>query len=203
MVYAGKSYIEHPPRKLAFTSVQVGFSCKWVNDGQHLILGWFDAICDSPSQIYHSALPLSPFSSWVRKCYSLELSGEVKVVKGLPDGWGTCFRTVTFDDKPCGLAHWEGTITVGLDTGGIIILNGATGTQTAILSGHTNQVESLTFSSDGTSLVSGSLDDTIMLWDMQTGGVVKTFHGHTSGVCSVSISSDTTTIASGSYDHTI
>jgi len=51
--------------------------------------------------------------------------------------------------------------------------------------------------------VSGSDDTTINLWDVQTGGVVKTFCGHTSWVCSVSISAGNTTIASGSDDETI
>jgi len=63
-------------------------------------------------------------------------------------------------------------------------------------------VRSLTFSSDGTSLVSGSYDKTVKLWDVQTGGVVKTFHGHTGKIRSVSISADHTTIASGSEDRT-
>jgi WD40 repeat protein len=55
----------------------------------------------------------------------------------------------------------------------------------------------LAFSSDGTSLVSGSDDCTVKLWDVQTGGTVKTFFGHTELVLSVSISADYTIIASG------
>jgi WD40 repeat protein len=86
--------------------------------------------------------------------------------------------------------------------GDIIILDAITGSQMAVLSGHT-WVNCLTFSSDGKSLVSGSDDKTVKLWDMQTGGVVKTFHGHTQWVWSVSISADHTRIASGSGDHTI
>ena len=61
----------------------------------------------------------------------------------------------------------------------------------------------LTFSSDGTSLVSGSDDKTVKFWGVQTGGVVEAFHGHTEGVWSVSISADCTTIASGSDDRAI
>ena len=107
------------------------------------------------------------------------------------------------DSGPLTIACWKDTIAVCLASGKIITLDGITGTQTAILSGHTDYVGSIAFFPDGTSLVSGSGDKTIKLWDVQTGGVVKTFHGHTSFVHSVSISSDCTLVASGSADRTI
>jgi len=186
-----------------FTFVQAGASCEWVDDGQHFILEYFDAICNSPSQIYHSALPLCPSSSWLCKHYTAELSQEFKVVKGLPAGWGTCSRTVTLDHKPWTLMCWKDVIAVGLDSGEIITLDGITGIQTAILSGHSDKLRSLAFSPDGTSLVSGSYDKTVKLWDVQTGGVIKTFHGHNDSVVSVSISADCSMITSGSADHTM
>ena len=124
-------------------------------------------------------------------------------MNGLPAGWGTCSRTVILDSMPLTLTHWKDTIAVGLSSGKIIILDRVTGIQTAILFGHTKYVRSVAFFPDGTSLVSGSDDKTIKLWDMQTGGVVKTFHGHADWVRSVSISSDCTTVTSGSDDKTI
>jgi len=203
MVYVGKFCVKHPPRKPLFMLIQTGVSCKWAIDSQHFLMEYFDIIRDSPSQIYHSALPFSPSSSWLHECYSRELSQEVKVVKGLPAEWGTCFRTVVLDSYPCTLACWKDTIAVGLQSQNICILDGITGSQAAVLSGHTGWVRSLTFSSDGASLVSGSYDKTIKLWDVQTGGVIKTFHGHTNTVYSVSISVDCNMIASGSGDGTI
>ena len=122
------------------------------------------------------------------------------MINGLPAEWGTCFRTVAFDDISHSLTCWEGTIAVGLGNGGIVILDGTTGSQTTTLSSHNNRVHSLIFSSDGTSLVSGSQDRSVKLWDMQTGGVVNTFRGHKDSVSSVSISLASTTIASGSRD---
>jgi len=183
--------------------IQAGISCKWANDGHRLLLEYFDAICSSPSQIYHSALPFSPSSSQFHKYYTTELTQEVRVVKGLPAEWGMCSRTVILDDRPYALVYWKNTVAVGLGSRDIILLDGITGSQAAVLSGHTNWVKSLAFSSDGTSLVSGSCDKTIKLWDVQTGGVVKTFHGHTDAVLSVSISVDCTMITSGSSDKTI
>jgi hypothetical protein len=77
-----------------FMIVQAGVVSKWTNDSQHFLLEHFDTIQNSPSHIYHSALPFSPSSSWLHKCYSAELSHMVKVVKGLPAEWGMCSRTV-------------------------------------------------------------------------------------------------------------
>jgi len=186
-----------------FIFVQARDSCKWVDDSQHLVMEHFEAICNSPSQIYHSVLPLCPSSSWLHKHYAAELSQEVKVVGGLSAGWGTCSRTVTLVQIPQTLTCWRDTIAVGLDSGEIITLDGITGIQTAILSGHTGYVRSLAFFPNGRSLVSGSNDRTVKLWDVQTGGTVRTFCGHTNHVNSVSISEDCTMIASGSNDMTI
>jgi WD40 repeat protein len=162
-----------------------------------------DVIRDSPSEIYHHALPFSPSSSWLRECYSSVLSREVRVVKGLQAKWGICSLTVSFDCSPQTLAYWKDIVAVGLESGNINVLDAISGIRTSVLSGHTGWVWSLAFSSDGMFLVSGSDDKTIKLWDIQTGGIVKTFCGHTGRVCSVSVSPDHTTIASGSDDKTV
>jgi len=125
------------------------------------------------------------------------------VVKEVSAGWGTCFRVIPLDSSSGILTCWKDAVAVGLLSGCIVILNAITGIQMAILSGHTHSVKSFVFSPDGTSLISGSEDKTIKLWDMQTGGVVRTFQGHTGWVVSVSISADHTKIASASHDRTI
>ena len=73
----------------------------------------------------------------------------------------------------------------------------------SVLFGHTDRVKCVTFSSDGRSLASGANDSTVKLWDMQTGGIVRTFLGHTEYVWFVSISADYTRIVSGSSDGAI
>ena len=125
------------------------------------------------------------------------------MVTGIPTEWGTCSCTVTFDLIPKGLACWKDLIAVGLGSGDIITFDGITGTQTAVLSGHRDSVYCLTFSLDGSLLVSGSFDKTVKLWDVQTGGTINTFHDHTSHIYSVSLSIDCTIIASSSADKTI
>ena len=203
MVHVGKLWIECLLKFVFTFPFQAGSSCKWAHDSQWLILEKFDAICNSPSHIYHYALPFSPSSSWLHESYSAEFLQTVKVVKGLPVWWGACSRTVSFHHTPLSLACWKDTIAVGLRSGDIIILNTLTGTHTSVFSGHTGDVNSVIFSLDGALLVSGSDDKTVKLWDIQTGGVIKTFHGNTDQVRSVSISLDCTMVASGSDDKTI
>jgi WD40 repeat protein len=182
--------------------MQAGILCMWTNDSQRLLLENFDAIHKSPSHLYHCGLPLSPSSSWLHKSYDTGSSQGVKVVRGLPVEWGACSRTVPLPNVPRALACWNNIIAVGLDSGDIIILNAITGSQVAVFSGHTDYVRSLTLL-EGASIVSGSEDRTLKLWDVQIGGVIRTFCGHTSFVLSVSISPSHTTIASGSEDKTI
>ena len=192
-------------KPLIFTFIQTGDSCKWIDDSKHFLLEFFDIICESPCQIYYSALPLSPTQSWLKEHYSVELQQVVRPIKGIPDKWKACSRTVLFDGYPDALSfsYKDNIIAIGLQNSEIILFNTVTGSKTATLSGHESWVTSLVFSSDGSLLVSGSMDTTIKLWDMQTGGVIKTFCGHTSFVWSVSISADCTRIASASDDETI
>ena len=73
-----------------------------------------------------------------------------------------------------------------------------------VLHGHTSLVSSVAFSPDGRHIVSGSGDNTIQLWDAQTGGQVgNPLQGHTSLVLSVAFSPDGRHIVSGSWDSTI
>ena len=60
----------------------------------------------------------------------------------------------------------------------------------------------MSFSPDGKTIVSGSEDNTIKLWNLE-GAELKTLKGHGAVVSSVSFSPDGKTIVSGSYDNTI
>ncbi|CCI17593.1 Genome sequencing data, contig C309 [Microcystis aeruginosa PCC 9807] len=71
------------------------------------------------------------------------------------------------------------------------------------LVGHNGSVNSVSFSSDGKTLVSGSDDNTIKLWNVETGQEIRTLKGHDSGVYSVNFSPDGKTLVSGSDDKTI
>jgi WD40 repeat protein len=71
------------------------------------------------------------------------------------------------------------------------------------LKGHKQQVFCVAYSPDGRTLASGSVDETIKLWDLKTGKERATLKGHTAGVQSVAYSPDGKTLASGGEDETI
>ena len=148
--------------------------------------------------MYTSALILCPSSSWLHKYHT----PGVKVVKGSTE-WGACIRTVSCSGWAYDLACWSNIIAAGFTSSNIIIFDAITGSQTSVISEHTEDVQSLAFSLDGTLLVSGSRDKTVKLWDIQTSRTIKTFYGHTDWVKSVSISTDNTMIASGDGGGTV
>ena len=71
------------------------------------------------------------------------------------------------------------------------------------LLGHQRLVENVALSSDGKTLVSGSNDKTIKVWDLATGKELRTLTCHQDSVNSIALSSDGQTLVSGSYDETI
>ncbi|MGD2181372.1 WD40 repeat domain-containing protein [Lusitaniella coriacea] len=86
---------------------------------------------------------------------------------------------------------------------GALIANIYEGRERNRLEGHENSVISVAFSPDGKTLASGSLDNTIKLWNWETGEEIHTLTGHENSVRSVAFSPDGKTLASGGEDNTI
>ena len=79
----------------------------------------------------------------------------------------------------------------------------ATAKPKATLEGHTDIVWSVAFSPNGKMLASASWDQSVRLWNVNTGRLLHTLTGHTNEVMSVAFSPDGNTLASGSWDGTI
>ncbi|MBL8424565.1 MAG: pentapeptide repeat-containing protein [Candidatus Accumulibacter phosphatis] len=69
--------------------------------------------------------------------------------------------------------------------------------------GHSSWVSSVAFSPDGRRLLSGSYDETLRLWDAETGQEIRSFTGHQGPVASVAFSPDGRRLLSGSKDQTL
>jgi len=77
------------------------------------------------------------------------------------------------------------------------------GTMKRRLIGHHHFVQDLDISSDGHFALSASWDNTLRLWDLNSGQTETQFREHTKDVMSVSFSSDNRQVVSGSRDRNI
>ncbi|AFY99759.1 serine/threonine-protein kinase [Calothrix sp. PCC 6303] len=71
------------------------------------------------------------------------------------------------------------------------------------LTGHAEAISSIAITPNGETIASGSHDQTIKLWNSQTGKLIRTIYGHTLPVSAVAISPDGQQLVSGSLDETI
>jgi len=81
--------------------------------------------------------------------------------------------------------------------------DGEVGYARKCLKGHNQAVTSCELSSDGQFALTGSMDATMRLWDLNLGNSVRLFRGHEKDVNSVAFSADNRQIVSGSRDKTI
>ncbi|MEG4874341.1 WD40 repeat domain-containing protein [Microcoleus sp. AT3-A2] len=63
-------------------------------------------------------------------------------------------------------------------------------------------IEALAMSPDGSMLISGSCDNTIKIWDLRTGQLMRTLEGHKSILTCITLSPDGQTLVSSSWDTT-
>ena len=73
---------------------------------------------------------------------------------------------------------------------GIWIYDANTHAEVALFTGHTNQVNSVAFSPDSKTLISGGHDSIVGVWDVHTGQLLHTLEEHNDGVDDVAFSPD-------------
>jgi len=142
----------------------------------YFVTKFFEPINVSATHIYHSALELSPLSSIVRRLYSHQWKiPSPRVIAGTPNSWdhsinisgGRRFHCCSYTWSPCGRFVATG------GSGGVEIRDPLSSELLSTLtkSGAGNGGE-VAYSPDGLSLACCS-DDTLVIWDIQTGGVAK------------------------------
>jgi WD40 repeat protein len=71
------------------------------------------------------------------------------------------------------------------------------------LVGHTNRVRACAVTPDGRRVVSASADETLKVWDLETGHLLATLEGHAYGVWACAVTPDGGRVVSASADHTL
>jgi WD40 repeat protein len=77
------------------------------------------------------------------------------------------------------------------------------GTLLRTLTGHNDAVNAVVITPNGKQAISASEDNTLKVWDLQSGGTLKTLTDHTSAVKAVAITRDGQQIVSASWDKTL
>lgn len=110
-----------------------------------------------------------------------------------------------FGGVRCMAVSRDGThIALGYEDAAIAIVNGKTYAVIRQIEGHCEPVNAVSFSPNGSRLVSASDDWTICIWDVQSGERVgKPLEGRNGPVCAVTLSPNGKNIVSGSWDGTV
>jgi WD40 repeat protein len=72
-----------------------------------------------------------------------------------------------------------------------------------LLKAHKSPVSALAFSANGSLLISGSLDNTAVIWDVESGQVLHRLEGHHAEIYNVGFTPEGTVAVTGSHDKTL
>ncbi|KAF9642094.1 hypothetical protein BDM02DRAFT_3273592 [Thelephora ganbajun] len=145
------------------------------NDCFRFVTGFFQVIDESAPHIYHSALPVSPQTSMVRKLYERHAVPLTRIAHGLPDSWDPAIVTMEYSRvrivawSPCGRF-------IAISDGGsrAEILDAATLKRLTILESPQGHTRKLVFSQDARLLMSfNAKPEKFISWDFQTGVLVN------------------------------
>ena len=179
-----------------------------VCDAIALLRNCGQAVRLSALHTYYSALPLTPKTRELFKCYSSKTFSIPDVICSRPlwesesvrilEGHTSAVMDVVFspDGKKLASASTDHTLRLW-DVESAQPIGDA-------LKGHTSWVTRVVFSPDGKKLASASWDDTLRLWDVGNGQPIgRALHGHTFWVDHVVFSPDGNKLASASRDKTL
>jgi hypothetical protein len=173
-------------------------------DCLRLSMHFFHPIQQCAQQVYHTALPLSPTSSQLRKYYLQSVIdnqlSHVTAFSGAPDAWGLLLRTI--DVRPrqltCIATSAQRIITACEEI--VNIYDAVTFVPRQSLRAP-ETVTKIQASPDGSTLYFAH-SYSVTMWDVQTGGLTHTFTAR-SDITDIAVSTTGDRIACGSSDGSV
>ena len=153
-----------------------------------------------------------PFEAPVRQRDVAFLPDSSAVLVAAPTGTavvdiatGREIRRIDGASPPIAVSPDGQRLAAALDSDALVVglLDLTTGETTARLAGHSERVDRVAFSADGTLLATGGDDGLVMLWDTASGTRRSRFAGHAAGVRGLAFTHDGATLYSSSLDHAV
>jgi WD40 repeat protein len=154
------------------------------------------------------------FSNRTRRLYSGGSDSKIKVWNAnylesraysdqQPSGSGEIKTLPSHNGKIYSLCNHDKWLLSGSSDKNIMIWNEDTFDLVQTLSGHGDNVNSLTYASNSNHIVSGSSDKSVRVWDMQTGTMINRYSSEMSEVLDVCLDTSQNTLFASRYDAVI
>ncbi|RDB21618.1 Vegetative incompatibility protein HET-E-1 [Hypsizygus marmoreus] len=168
-LYRLQTYLEsqRPTKRELKTHFEVLIA--WVTEGLNLILGFRPCIQQSAWHLYHSALPFAHGHGHFQQTYVEDLKIEAQVVDRYKDWPITISNGQRRVTRVKYSKNGESFATID---GSVKVFSTITGELRHVFRAEVD-IHSADFSPDDTSLVSGGYCCPVDIWDMQTGGLVR------------------------------
>ncbi|KAF9643063.1 hypothetical protein BDM02DRAFT_3273228 [Thelephora ganbajun] len=154
--------------------LEVSPTIELANDCFRFVTGFFKAIEESAAHIYHSALPLSPQMSMVRKLYGPYANPLTRIVRGLPDSWNPAVATMEYLYTAAAWSPCGRFIAISNHKSRTEILDAATLKRLNILGFLEGRTRKLVFSPDARLLtIYNPNPEKFITWNLQTGVLVS------------------------------
>lgn len=188
-----------------FSTIKTGQSSQFINQSY---ADFPSMMCPGPYILAFS--PTNDFFAYVERSFFIDVISQSHgtTVKHCQTSSNGCGTTYAIAYSPCGKYLASGESSGSINIWNLQTQNPQTRTPTYTLSGdingktgHSANVFSVAYSPDGNYIVSGSLDKTVRIWDLQAGKNIVTLKGHRGPIYQVAYAADGHAIISASPEN--
>ncbi len=186
-------------------------SIDYTNDGAKVISSSYDATIKTWNPETGECIqtlkghigPITDLKTSPTNANELLTCGRDNKIKGWNLSNGECIFSIHLTGAACLDIHPDSRRFIAGSWDNMIKESDYKGSKLNVFEGYSNQVTAIDCSKDGQYLISGSSDNAIRLWDLETGICIQTIKGHTQNINNLAFSKSGKFILSASDDCTI